>query len=96
MEGLYCYGTIVRDTATWGKVKQSSDGLKHRCEMFDMTANSAAGYCSAQAVMQDRLNQASNLSPRIFHLATQEQETEEVCYKIEETQVRNLLTCSKH
>ena len=86
--GLYCYGTIVRDTATWSKVKQNSDGLKHRCEMFDATAS---GYCNATEVLDTRTAR-TNVSPRIFHLAAQETETSteptlETCQTMETIQV---------
>ena len=62
--GLYCYATIVRDTATWSKVKAASDGLKHRCEMFDATAN---GLCNATETEETKLITATNCSPRIFN-----------------------------
>ena len=32
--GLYLYGTTVRDTATWAKVKAASDGLKVSCDWW--------------------------------------------------------------
>ena len=62
--GLFCYATIVRDTATWSKVKAASDGLKHRCEMFDATAN---GLCNASESMETKMMTALNSSPRIFN-----------------------------
>ena len=86
--GLYCYGTIVRDTATWSKVKQNSDGLKHRCEMFDATAS---GYCNATEV-QDTGTARTHVSPRIFHMGLEETETAteptlETCQIMESVQV---------
>ena len=70
LSGLYLYPTLVRDVATWGKVKQSSDGLKHKCEMFDTAADSS--FCRASPVVQELLVRASRTRHLVLHLATQE------------------------
>ena len=70
LSGLYCYPTLVRDVATWGKVKQSSDGLKHKCEMFDTAADSSK--CRATPMVQEVLVRATRRRDLVLHLATQE------------------------
>ena len=70
LSGLYLYPTLVRDVATWGKVKQSSDGLKHKCEMFDTAADSS--YCRATPLVQELLVRASRCKDLVIHLPTQE------------------------
>ena len=70
LSGLYLYPTLVRDVATWGKVKQSSDGLKHKCEMFDTAADSS--FCRATPVVQELLVRARRTRDLVLHLATQE------------------------
>ena len=70
LSGLYLYPTLVRDVATWGKVKQSSDGLKHKCEMFDTAADSS--YCRATPLVQEVLVRASRCKDLVLLLPTQE------------------------
>ena len=83
---------MVRDVATWGKVKHSSDGMKHKCELFDMTADSS--YPRASLVYQDLLVRASQKRQRTFHLATEEslegEETAGCLIPLEVSQMLNL------
>ena len=86
LSGLYCYPTVVRDVATWGKVKQSSDGMKHKCEMFDTAADSSK--CRATALVQEVLVTASRTRHTVLHLATQETlETQETAANLVALQV---------
>ena len=86
--GLYCHPTEVRDVATWGKVKHASDGLKHKCELFDITADSS--YPRATLVYQDLLGKASPGRETIFQLATQQTlEAEEVAGSLIPLEVSN-------
>ena len=86
LAGLYLYPTLVRDVATWGKVKQSSDGMKHKCEMFDMAADSS--FCRATPLVQDILVEASRTRQTVLHLATQETlETQETAANLVALQV---------
>ena len=88
LSGLYCYPTLVRDTATWSKVKQNSDGLKSRCEMFDMTASSGIQYACAVEVMEGHKMSANSVQPRLFNLAKEEVEkVRENCHSLVELQV---------
>ena len=86
LSGLYCYPTVVRDVATWGKVKQSSDGMKHKCEMFDTAADSS--YCRATPQVQDILLRATRARHTVLQLATQETlETQETAANLVAVQV---------
>ena len=67
ISGLYLYGTIVRDTACWAKVKQSSDGLRSKCEMFDAMTTS----CSAVVSSEEKLERVEDCQPRVMGLATE-------------------------
>ena len=87
LAGLYCYPTLVRDVATWGKVKQSSDGLKKLSEMFDTAADS--NFCRATPLVQDILVTASRTGQTVLHLATQERlETQETAANLVALRVR--------
>ena len=80
----------MRDTATWAKVKASSDGLKHRCEMFDATSN---GLCNATEATETKMLTVVNSSPRIFHLAEEHvQPSSDLCTSLEDLQVQNSLS----
>ena len=86
LTGLYLYPTLVRDVATWGKVKQSSDGLKHKCEMFDTAADSS--FCRATPLVQDLLVTACRTNLSVLQLATQETlETQETAANLVALQV---------
>ena len=86
LTGLYLYPTLVRDVATWGKVKQSSDGLKHKCEMFDTAADSS--FCRATPLVQDLLVTACRTNLSVLKLATQETlETQETAANLVALQV---------
>ena len=86
LTGLYLYPTLVRDVATWGKVKQSSDGLKHKCEMFDIAADSS--FCRATPLVQDILVTACRTNLSVLKLATQETlETQETAANLVALQV---------
>ena len=86
LTGLYLYPTLVRDVATWGKVKQSSDGLKHKCEMFDTAADSS--FCRATPLVQDILVTACRTNLSVLQLATQETlETQETAANLVALQV---------
>ena len=86
LTGLYLYPTLVRDVATWGKVKQSSDGLKHKCEMFDTAADSS--FCRATPLVQDILVTACRTNLSVLKLATQETlETQETAANLVALQV---------
>jgi hypothetical protein len=40
--GWYCYPLITRNEAAWERVKQTSDGLKKKCELFAPKAKNTA------------------------------------------------------
>ena len=58
--GWYCYPLVTRSEAAWERVKQTSDGMRKKCELFAPKAKNTAARATeifeeehARAVIQD-------------------------------------------